>query len=137
MSCFWNQIARIVFSSDADSTMLVRDDDWREFISLDLPTVDNNGWQNCPGGEDAIKKEVEGIGGGEFVLEYARSAVYNDSKYWIWLYRNVSEIQRWHFYVYIVTKPDGKTEIHRHSMHSEVNISPEELVVKHTYGLVG
>ncbi len=65
-----------------------------------------------------------------------RSTFHEGSEYWIWLYRNVSENPIWHWYVYIVVTPDGKTEMHKHSMHSVVNLTPEELVVKHAYGLV-
>ena len=136
MSCFWNQIAHKVFRTDKDGAMLISDEDWRKFISLDLPPVDGMGWQNCPGGEEVVKKEIADIRGGEFVLEYIRSVLYEGSKYWIWLYRNVSEDPIWHWYVYIVVTPDGKTEIHRHAMHSVVNLSPEELVVKLAYGLL-
>jgi len=66
------------------------DKGWRGYgMSLDFPSVDDNGWQNCPGGEDAVNKEIEEIRGGDFVLEYQRSALHQGSKYWIWLYRNV------------------------------------------------
>jgi len=135
MSCFWNQIVNKVFPADKDGSMLVDIDDWRRFTPLNFPTVDDSGWQSCPGGEDAVKKEVKNISGDKFVLEYKRSALYNDSKYWIWLYRNVSEDPIYHFYIYIVTTAEGKTELFSHAMHSDVNISPEELVVMHAYGL--
>ena len=136
MSCFWNQIVNRILRGDTDGAILVDSNDWRECISLDFPLVDEFGWQNCPGGEDMVRKEIRGIRGGDFVLEYIRSALYEGSKYWIWLYRNVSEHPIWHWYVYIVTNPDGETELHRHSMHTVVTIPPEELVVKHAYGVL-
>lgn len=112
------------------------DKGWRGYgTSLDFPPADDNGWQNCPGGEDAVKKEIEGIKGGDFVLEYQRSVLHEGSKYWIWLYRNISEKPVWHWYVYFVTTPDGKTALHRHSMHSVVNMTPEELVAQHAFGI--
>lgn len=135
MSCFWNEIANKVFPTDKDGSMLISDKDWREFTSLDLPPVDDRGWQNCPGGEDAVKKEIEEVRGGDFVLEYQRSALHQGAKYWIWLYRNVSNNPIWHWYVYVVTMPDGSTTLHRHSMHSVVNLSPEELVAQHAFGV--
>jgi hypothetical protein len=136
MSCFWNQIVNSVFHWATKDAFFVHDNDWREYTPLDFPPVDDCGWRNCPGGIDKVNDEIHGIGGGEFVLEFKRSALFDGAKYWIWLYRNVSENPVWHWYVYIVTTPDGKTELHRHSMHSVINMSPEELVVKHSYGLV-
>ena len=101
--------------------------------SLDFPVVDEYGWENCPGGEDLIKKEVQGISGGDFVLEYQRSAFHEGSKYRIWLYRNVSANPVWHWYVYAVTTPDGHTAVRKHNMHSVVNITPEVLIAKHAF----
>ena len=76
------------------------DKGWHGYgMSLDFPMVDDNGWQNCPGGEDAVKKDIKRIKGGKFVLEYQRSALHQGSKYWIWLYRNVSDNPVWHWYV--------------------------------------
>jgi len=103
--------------------------------SLDFPVVDQSGWESCPGGEDAVKEEIKSISGGEFVLEFQRSAVHEDCKYWIWLYRNVSENPIYHWYVYAVMTPDGHTSIHRHSMNSVVNMTPEELVARHAFSL--
>ncbi|MEW6078484.1 MAG: hypothetical protein AB1724_11775 [Thermodesulfobacteriota bacterium] len=101
--------------------------------SLDFPVVDQSGWGSCPGGEDAVKEEIKPISGGEFVLEFQRNALHEGYKFWIWLYRNVSENPIWHFYVYVVTTPDGKTEVHRESMHSVESVSPEELVAQHVF----
>lgn len=75
---------------------------------MDFPSVDSQGWQNCPGGEEAIRKEIAAIKGGDFILECQRSALHEGTKYWIWLYRNVSENPAWHWYVYVATTPDGK-----------------------------
>jgi len=102
-------------------------------MSLDFPLVDDCEWQNCPGGEEAVRKEVKGIGGGDLILEYQRNALHQGSKYWIWLYRNVSENPSLHWYVYVVTTPDGKTTTHKDSMRSEVTKSPEELVAQHSF----
>jgi len=111
------------------------DKGWRGYgTSLQFPPVDEYGWQNCPGGEDIVKEELQGVRGGDFVLEYQRSAFHEGCKYWIWLYRNISENPVWHWYVYAVTTPDGHTNVHRHSMHSVVNITPEELIVQHAFG---
>lgn len=110
------------------------DKGWRGYgMTLDFPPVDPHGWRNCPRGEDDIRKEIEGIRGGEFVLEFQRSALHKDLKYWVWLYRNISDKPVWHWYVFLVQTPDGATTIHRHSMHSVVNMSPEELVAKHAF----
>ena len=107
---------------------------WGYGTSLDFPLVDACGWQNCPGGEEAVRKEVEVIRGGDFVLEYQRSVLHQGLQYWIWLYRNVSENPIWHWYVYVVTTSEGETTIHREAMHSVVSKSPEELVVQHAFG---
>lgn len=136
MGCFWNQVATRIFPDVKDGSMLVRDHDWKQFISLDLPPVDDHGWQNCPGGENAVMQRVAGIQGGEFVLEYLRSAVYEGAKYWIWLYRNVSDRPIWHWYVLVVEKPDGSSKVQSHAMHTVVTLPPEELVVHHAFGLV-
>lgn len=135
MSSFWNQIIKRL-PNEASRALSIHSDDWKEVISLDLPVADHSGFQNCPGGEAKVREAVAGIKGGEFVLEFKRNAVYEGSKFWIWLYRNVSERPIWHFYVYVVLAPDGTVGVHRHSMHSRVNMSPEELVVKHAYGLI-
>jgi hypothetical protein len=110
------------------------DKGWRGYgLSLNFPPVDTQGWQNCPGGEDDVRKETAGIKGGEFVLEFQRSVLHKEHKYWIWLYRNISDKPVYHWYVYLVETPEGVTSLHRHSMHSVVNISPEELVAKHAF----
>jgi len=107
---------------------------WRGYgTSLDFPAVDQSGWQNCPGGEDSIKNAIKDIRGGDFVLEFQRSAVHEAHRFWIWLYRNVSDKPVWHWYVYVVTTPDGKTVVHKRSMHTVVNITPEELVAQHVF----
>ncbi len=137
MSCFWNQLARKVSTNMNSQQMRIEDEDWKSFISLNLPLADDMDWQNCPGGEDAIKKHVAVIRGGDFALEYLRNAVYDGSKYWIWLYRNISKKPIYHWYFYIVTTPDGKSSTYSHSMHTVVSITPEELIVRHSYGLIG
>lgn len=110
------------------------DKGWRGYgQSLDFPPVDSQGWRNCPSGEDDVRKEIAGIKGGEFVLEFQRNALHKEHKYWIWLYRNISDKPVYHWYVYLVETPEGVTSVHRHSMHSVVNISPEELVAKHAF----
>lgn len=110
------------------------DKGWRGYgLSLEFPPVDSHGWGNCPGGEDEVRKEIKDIRGGEFVLEFQRSALHREHKYWIWLYRNISDNPVWHWYFYLVETPEGATSLHRHSMHSVVNISPEELVAKHAF----
>jgi len=106
-------------------------------MSLEFPLVDDQGWHNCPGGDDAVKKEIDGIKGGDFVLEYQRSALHAGSRFWIWLYRNVSAAPVWNWYVYVVAGPDWKTSVHKHPMHSAVSKSPEELVAEHSFGLKG
>jgi hypothetical protein len=114
------------------------DKGWRGYgMSLDFPPVDPHCWRNCPGGENSVRKEIEGIKGGEFVLEFQRSALHQDRKYWIWLYKNISDKPVWHWYVYIVQTAEGATTVHRHSMHSVVNMTPEELVAKHAFGQEG
>jgi hypothetical protein len=110
------------------------DKGWKGYgTSLDFPVVDDNGWQNCPDKDKRVQKEIESISGGEFVLEFKRSAIKDGNNYWIWLYRNISEKPVYHWYIYLVQHPDGETEVCRHSMHSVVNLSPEELVAKHAF----
>lgn len=110
------------------------DKGWRGHgTSLDFPVVDQSGWRSCPGGKDAVKNAIKDISGGKFLLEFQRSALHEGHKFWIWLYRNVSDKPVWHWYAYAVTSPDGKTAIHTRSMHTVVNISPEELVAQHVF----
>jgi hypothetical protein len=110
------------------------DKGWRGYgTSLDFPPAGENGLENCPDGEELIQREVQGISGGDFVLEFQRSALHADSKYWIWLYRNVSANPVWHWYVYAVMTPDGNTSVHRRSMHSVVNVTAEELIAQHAF----
>lgn len=103
--------------------------------SLDFPVIDQYGWQNCPGGEVTVQNAIKDIRGGEFVLEFQRSAIHEGHKFWIWLYRNVSDKPIWHWYVYVVSDPVGNTETLRFSMHSVVNVTPEELVAQHVFQL--
>jgi hypothetical protein len=110
------------------------DKGWRGYgDTLDFPALDQSGWGSCPGGEDAVKEEIKSISGGEFVLEFQRNALHEGYKFWIWLYKNVSDNPIWHFYVYVVTTPDGETETHRQSTHSVGSVSPEELIAQHVF----
>ena len=112
------------------------DKGWHGYgMSLDFPTVDDDGWQNCPGGEDDVKKRIERIRGDNFVLEYQRSALREGFKYWVWLYRDVSFKSVYHWYVYVVTDPGGRTTLHEHQMRSAASLSPEELVAQHAFEL--
>jgi len=137
MSCFWNQIVIKAFPVKEHQLYFVHDEVWRDFHSSDLPYIDDNNWGNCPGGEDAVIEKIQDISGGVFVLEYTRNAYYQGSNFWIWLYRNVSERPIWHWYIYIVLSTDGDVELFTHSMQTCVSMTPEELVVKHEYGLMG
>lgn len=137
MTCFWGQIVNHFNLYCSGGIDPIEDKDWLQFHSLNLKHVDKHGWENCPEGDSLIKEEIAGISGGEFILEFSRSAYYEGKKYWVWLYRNISENPIWHFYVYITVSPKGKAELFRHSMHTVVNVSPEELVIRHHYGLIG
>jgi hypothetical protein len=99
-------------------------------MSLELPLVDDCGGQNCPGGEAAARKEVAAIPGGEYRLEYQRSALHEGAKYWIWLCRNVSEKPIYHWQVYIVTAPDGTTTVGRYQAYGTAGLLPPEVLVR-------
>jgi hypothetical protein len=103
-----------------------------QVVSLIFPPVDNNGWDNCPGGEGLVKAEIEKIHTMKGVLEFKRSAFHNNRKYWIWLYRDPSDNPSCHFYFYVVVEPDGRIQLYWKTITSKVvRLTPEELVAEH------
>lgn len=134
MSCFWDQILDY-FSKDVTfnkQAYTVNDDDYKNLLDLDFPTIEDNNPDSCPINFQVIENEIKGIVGVYEPLKFVRSAIIDNDKYWVWLYKNITG-NVWSWYITVKQEQNGKSTLEKHSMHGGVTKTPEELLLEYHY----
>lgn len=127
---FWEQILLYV-AKDASvnkEDLMVGEDDYKQHMDLHFPVAGDGTAASCPKTEEEIRAVIQHLSGVFHPLHFIQSAIIENEKLWLWLYKNKNE-DGISWYIAIKETAEGHIKLRKYLLLKGLEKTPERILL--------